>query len=109
MLCTSYVCAFPSDWVVPGSWQFETRAIFFVFSEDLVPAILDLPGAVVTEICTILDSSAEHGWKRLVEHVPDYSHMDIVELYNLTQQVKPSICEEMYSVHSLFESCFEHV
>ena len=50
-------------------------------------ALLDLPGYVVTDLCTVLDSSAEHNWRKLVEQVPDYTHLDVMELHNIAQQV----------------------
>lgn len=56
----------------------------------LNPAILDLPDQVLNDLCTVLDSSAEHNWRRLVEHIPDYTHMDVMELRNIAQQVAGS-------------------
>ena len=53
----------------------------------LVPGIMDVPGSVMTDLCAILDSTAQHNWRRLVEHVPDYTHKDVMELLNLAQQV----------------------
>ena len=54
------------------------------------PAILDLPDHVLHNICTVLDSSAQHNWQRLVEYVPDYTHTDVMELQNVAQQVRCS-------------------
>ena len=54
---------------------------------DRPAALLDLPGEVIDEICTILDSSTEHNWMKLVGYVPNYTHGDIIQLRNLAQQV----------------------
>ena len=62
----------------------STSSVFYI---HWFSGILDLPGGVVTDLCVALDVSAAHNWKRLVEHVPDYTQMDIMELSNLAQQV----------------------
>ena len=49
--------------------------------------IIDLPGYVLNDVCGVLDSSAQHNWKKLLEHLPDYTHKDVMELCNLAQQV----------------------
>ena len=51
------------------------------------PSIGELPGSVADEICLILDSSTDHNWINLLEHVPEYTHMDMIELRNLAQLV----------------------
>ena len=54
---------------------------------------MDINAGVVDELCRVLDSTAQHNWMKLVEHLTDYTHMDIVQLRNLAQQVKGMLWE----------------
>ena len=40
------------------------------------------------ELCVLLDLPGKHNWKKLLEHVKNYTHMDVMELSNLAQQAR---------------------
>ncbi len=56
--------------------------------EGRVPSILNVPGGVISEVCTILDAPTQHNWMTLVDYLPGYIYKDVVEIRTQAQLVR---------------------
>ncbi len=53
----------------------------------IAPCLLDLPPSVFGSVCLSLDSGVVHNWRALVQHLNDYTIMDVRQLSIIEQRV----------------------
>lgn len=59
------------------------------------PSLLELPLSTFEAMCLSLDSGTVHSWRSLVDHLADYTIMDVRQLNVVQQKASSFLCESV--------------
>lgn len=74
--------------MIVASYALSTYAVLVHYLWTFpAPSLLELPPHVFESVCVSLDSGSVHNWRSLVDHLKDYTIMDVRQLNHVEQRV----------------------